>query len=206
MKIALISFHKNIERYPKEWIDLYKDSILNQTYSDFDILEVNYGGTEERIFETSYFRSLKLRDHAEAHNYLLNWAFSESNYDLVLNTNVDDKYPLDRVDVQIKNFDPEFSVISGNYTSFSEERKEISTTSFHTMDIEKEFLKNHNIISHPACGYSRKILEYKESLVSEQIPSDDFQMWKRLLSKGAKFKILPNVLMFYRISELKTKL
>ena len=57
------------------------------------------------------------------------------------------------------------------------------------MDIEKEFLKNHNIISHPACGYSRKILEYKESLVSEQIPSDDFQMWKRLLSKGAKFKI-----------------
>jgi hypothetical protein len=40
VKIALICFHKNIGRYPKEWIDLYKDSILNQTNMDFDILEI----------------------------------------------------------------------------------------------------------------------------------------------------------------------
>lgn len=206
MRTALICFHKNIGRYPKEWIDLYRDSILNQTFRDFSILELNYGGTEERIFGNSHFISLKLKDHAEAHNYLLDCAFYEFDYDFVLNTNVDDKYPLDRVEIQIKNFDPEFSVISGNYTSFNEEISEINTTSFHTMDIEREFLKNHNIISHPACGYSRKMLEYKESLLSEQIPSDDFQMWKRLLGKGAKFKILPNVLMFYRISNLKTKI
>jgi hypothetical protein len=205
MKIALISFHKNIGRYPEEWIDLYKESILNQTYNHFDIFELNYGGGEERIFENSEFISTELKDHAEAHNFLLSHCF-EMGYDAILNTNVDDYYPLDRVEKQIREFDPEISVLSGNYTSFSEERREISTTSFHMMDIEKEFLKNHNIISHPSCGYSRKILEYKESLVSEQIPSDDFQMWKRLLNKGAKFKILPDVLMFYRISELKTKL
>lgn len=205
MKVALICFHKNIGRYPKKWIDLYKDSILNQTYSDFDILEVNYGGGEERIFRTSYFRSLELKDHAEAHNYLLEWAFSW-NYNLVLNTNVDDKYPLDRVEIQIKNFDPNFVVMSGNYTSFSDERLIINTTSFHTMDIGKEFSKNHNIIAHPACCYSSRIMDYNDLLVSDQIPSDDFQLWKRLLAKGAKFKILPDVLMFYRISDLKTKL
>ena len=203
MKIALICFHKNIGRYPKEWIDLYKDSILNQTNMDFDILEINYGNSEERIFRTSHFRKVELNDHAEAHNYLLNWAFSWG-YDLVLNTNVDDKYPLNRIEIQVNNYDPDVSVISGNYTSFSDERGIISTTSFHTMNIEKEFSKNHNIIAHPACGYSKKILEYGEILISNQIPSDDFQLWKRLLAKGCKFKIIPDVLMYYRISDLKT--
>lgn len=204
MKVALISFHKNIDRYPKEWIDLYRESILNQTCKDFDIFELNYGGGIERIFKESKFTSVNLKDHAEAHNYLLEKCFS-LGYDLILNTNIDDRYPLNRVQIQIDNFDPNFSVISGNYKSFSEERDNIHTTSFHESDIEEEFYKNHNIIAHPACAYTRKILEYDEKLISEEIASDDFQMWKRLLSKGAKFKILPEVLLYYRISELKTK-
>lgn len=204
MKTALIAFHKNIGRYPVEWIERYKESIINQTNRDFDIFELNYGGGDERIFEDSEFISLELKDHAEAHNYLLEKCFS-LDYDLILNTNVDDKYPLDRVKIQIDNFDPEFSVISGNYVSFSEVRENIHGTKFHELDIAKEFSNNHNIIAHPACAYTRKILEYNERLISEEIASDDFCMWKRLLSKGAKFKILPNVLLYYRISELKTK-
>lgn len=204
MKTALIVFHKNVGRYPVEWIEKYKESIINQTNRDFDIFELNYRGGDERIFEDSEFISLELKDHAQAHNYLLEKCFS-LDYDLILNTNVDDKYPLDRVKIQIDNFDPEFSVISGNYVSFSEERENIHGTKFHELDISKEFSNNHNIIAHPACAYTRKILEYKEKLISEEIASDDFCMWKRLLSKGAKFKILPNVLLYYRISELKTK-
>lgn len=204
MKTALIVFHKNVERYPVKWIEKYKESIINQTNRDFDIFELNYGGGDERIFEDSEFISLELKDHAQAHNYLLKKCFS-MNYDLILNSNVDDKYPLDRVKIQIDNFDSEFSVISGNYVSFSEERENIHGTKFHELDIFKEFYNNHNIIAHPACAYTRKILEYEEKLISEEIASDDFCMWKRLLSKGAKFKILPNVLLYYRISELKTK-
>ena len=72
------------------------------------------------------------------------------------------------------------------------------------LNIFNEFNKEHNIIAHPACLYSRKIMEYNDSLRSEEIPADDFSLWKRLLDKGARFKILPDVLMYYRISELKT--
>jgi hypothetical protein len=204
MKTALISFHKNIGRYPIEWIEKYRDSIINQTNKDFDIFELNYGGGEERIFENSEFISLNLNDHAQAHNYLLERCFS-LGYDLILNTNVDDRYPLDRVKLQIDNFDPEISVMSGNYISFTETKENIHCTKFEELDIFKEFSNNHNIIAHPACAYSRKILDYNENLISEEIASDDFCMWKRLLTKGAKFKILPEVLLYYRISELKTK-
>ena len=204
MKIALISYHKNIGRYPKEWIDLYKESILNQTYNDFDIIELNYGGVDERIFENSEFISIELKDHAEAHNFLLSHCFN-NGYDIILNTNVDDYYPLDRVEKQVREFDPEISVLSGNYTSFSESQNNLHTTKFHLLNIQNEFIKNHNIIAHPSCAYSRKILDYKEKLISEEIASDDFCMWKRLLDKGAKFKISQDVLLYYRISDLKTK-
>jgi hypothetical protein len=204
MKIALISFHKNIGRYPIEWINIYKQSILLQSYTNFDIFELNYGKGKERIFDHSNFLSLELKDHAEAHNYLLEKCFS-LNYDLVLNTNVDDKYPLDRVKIQVDSFDPEISVSSGNYMSFSDSRENIHSTKFHELNFHEELLKNHNIIAHPACAYTKKILDYNEKLLSEEIGFDDFCMWKRLLAKGAKFKILPDILLHYRISDLKTK-
>jgi hypothetical protein len=203
MRIALICFHKNIGRYPNEWIKIYKNSILEQTYNNFDIFEINYGGGDERIFDNSFFESANLKDHAEAHNYLLDKCFS-LDYDFIINTNVDDKYPLDRIQIQIDNIDSDFSVMSGNYTSFSELTPKIATTNFQELNIFNEFKKEHNIIAHPACLYSRKIIEYNDSLRSEEIPADDFSLWKRLLDKGAKFKILPDVLMYYRISELKT--
>jgi hypothetical protein len=204
MKIALISFHKNIGRYPSEWIDIYRNSIENQTFKNFDIVELNYGGGEERIFNGSIFHSINLKDHAQAHNYLLDICFSDG-YDMVLNSNVDDKYPLDRIQIQVENFDPEVEVMSGNYVSFDEEKDTIHSTQFHNMNIEEEFKRNHNIIAHPACSYSRKFIEHNEKLISKEIASDDFCMWKRLLEKGARFKILPSVLMYYRISNIKTK-
>lgn len=203
MKIALICFHKNLGRYPNEWIEIYKNSVSGQTYNNFDIFELNYGNGEERIFDGSFFESIDLKDHAEAHNHLLKKCFS-LGYDFIFNTNVDDKYPLDRLQIQIDNIDSDFVIMSGNYTSFSDLTPQIATTNFQKLEISNEFKNSHNIIAHPACLYSRKIMEYNDLLRSEEIPADDFSLWKRLLDKGAKFKILPNVLMYYRISELKT--
>ena len=204
MKTALIAFHKNITRYPIEWIENYKDSIINQTDKNFDIFELNYGGSNDRIFENSFFESIELLDHAMAHNYLLELLLHEKNYDLVLNSNVDDIYPLNRVAIQKMNYDPNIPIISGNYQGFSHSEK-LGITKFHTLNIDKEFERGHNIIAHPACAYTKKILEYNEKLISNEIPVDDFMMWKRIRAKGGNFKILPEILMEYRISELKTK-
>jgi len=204
MKVAIISFHKNIKRYPDEWIERYKESILNQTYSDYQIYEINYGGDSNRIFESSVFTSMYMDDHAQAHNYLVNICF-ENGYDVIMNSNVDDYYPIETLETLIKNYDPYYSVISGNYRSFNDYNNIIFTTKFHHLNIEREFQRGHNIISHPSCLYTRSFLNHNESLLSSEIPKDDFGMWKRMLNKGAKFKILPNILLNYRISDLKTK-
>ena len=204
MRSAVICFHKNLDRYPTDWINEYRDSILNQSYREFDIIELNYGGDSRRIFENSNFISIAMQDHAQAHNFLVSHCF-EAGYDAVFNTNVDDVYPLDRLQLQILNFDPTVAVMSGNYQAFFDRINRMQPTQFHTLNVVDEFSKNHNIIAHPACCYSKAILNYSEFLRSEEIPADDFAMWKRLLVKGSTFKILPNVLMNYRISDLKTQ-
>ena len=42
MRIGVIVFHKNNHIYDKRWIDKFVCSILEQTYSDFVIYEVDY--------------------------------------------------------------------------------------------------------------------------------------------------------------------
>ena len=44
MRIGVIVFHKNNHIYDKRCIDKFVCSILEQTYSDFVIYEVEYGG------------------------------------------------------------------------------------------------------------------------------------------------------------------
>ena len=44
LKCLVIFYHKNIQSiYPSRWVEKNISSILNQTYQDFDIWELNYG-------------------------------------------------------------------------------------------------------------------------------------------------------------------
>lgn len=199
MKLALICFHKNLDRYPKTWIDKYRDSILNQTYKEFDIFEVNYGGETNRIFENSIFESLNFQDHAAAHNYLLDKVFS-LGYDYAANSNCDDYYALDRLEKQIKFMEAGYDVISSNFYAIDENDNIKHKTEFHDKNILAESNKNHNIIAHPVLCYSRNFWTTCTKLVSSEIPKDDFELWKRSYATGKyKFVILQDTLLYYRV-------
>lgn len=204
MRLATICFHKNLERYPNKWIEKYRNSILNQTYKGFDIFEINYGEGKNRIFENSIFESINLSDHAMAHNYLLDKIFS-LDYDCAANSNCDDFYSLDRLEKQIKYMEAGYDVVSSNFYIIDENDNIKHRTEFHNKDILAESNKDHNIIAHPVLCYSRKFWTTCTKLVSNEIPRDDFELWKRSYAKkNYKFIILPDFLLYYRISELKT--
>jgi hypothetical protein len=206
VKIALISFHLNLDRYPKKWINDYKNSIINQTYNNFDIFELNYGGDEKKIFDNSIFISKDLKNHANAHNYLLDHIFN-LGYDLILNTNIDDIYALNRVEKQVEAYNPNITIMSSNYILFSDDVNNIlSKTNFNVNSIEREFELDHNIIAHPVCAYSRDLLNYDYHLKESSIPKDDFELWKKILRLKGSFNILNDYLLFYRKSDLKTSI
>lgn len=202
MKSAVIIFHKNIlTYYPWEWIQKCYDTIRNQTYQDFDVFEVDYGGTNKQTYEGSIFFSESLGNHANAHNFLLDRVF-ERDYDCAFNVNVDDWYALNRFEKQIPAITQGFDVVSSNFYRVNDDESVKQSFIFHGRDIVKEAAKEHNILAHPVLCYSRNFWLNCDKLKAEEIPFDDFMLWKRSYKKGIfKFIILPDMLLFQRIHE-----
>lgn len=198
MKNAVIIFHKNVSRYPKEWIDRCIESIRLQSYPNFTVFELDYGGTGKQIYEGSDFESKKLNNHAEAHNYLLDKVFA-LGYEYAFNTNIDDYYSLDRVEKQLKYLKKGYDVVSSNFVRVDENDRHLERMNFHFRNPVKEARNNHNIIAHPVCAYSKKFWTQCDKLKGEEIPRDDFELWKRSYKKGFNFLILPDYLLYYRI-------
>jgi hypothetical protein len=201
MKVAVIIFHKNIDTYYKpEWIAKCYDTIRNQEYKDFDVFELDYGGTGRQTYEGSNFESIKMETHAHAHNFLLDWAF-ELGYDCAFNVNVDDWYALNRFNTMLPYIHQGYDVVSSNFYRVDRFEEVIQPLTFHTLNPIREANRGHNIIAHPVVCYSRNFWLNCTRLNPKEIPADDFELWKRSYKKGFRFIILPQYLLFQRVHE-----
>jgi hypothetical protein len=210
MKIGLIIFHKDFERYDRRWIKKFSESIINQTFDRFKIYEINYGGKNNSIFsyldvevshEYSFFQK-NMENHVYAMNYLLDVAFSEG-CDFVFNTNIDDYYDLRRIERQLPYLEKGVDICSTDFCyvrdnggeDLIKERKRLSGFG----DIKDNFNQGHNVISHPSVAYSRKIWDDGNRYDVNIIPEEDFTLWKKLINDGYRFEIVPEDLLYYRL-------
>jgi hypothetical protein len=197
VKIAVIVYHKNADTlYPKGWIDEFRNSILNQTHKDFDIIECNYGGKKHRIFDTSEFYSIKYPTFVHALNDILTKAFYE--YDYVFNTNVDDFYAVNRIEKQLPYLQQGYDIVSSDFMNVYD-NGEWKPLRFHDKDIAYELGIGHNVICHPCVAYSKKFWQ-SNRYVPNEIPLEDLLLWQRSHDTH-KFIILKDILCFHRIHE-----
>lgn len=201
MKICFIIFHKNSTQYPKDCIKMCLDSIRNQTYKKFDVLEIDYGGTGKQIYEGSNFESMEMSNHATAHNYLCDKAVA-LGYDYIANVNIDDHYSPLRLEKQLPYMEQGYDIISSNFYNINDTGIITRQNRMNILNIEEEANKNHNIICHPVVCYSKKFCSTCTMLDPDEIPRDDFNLWKRSYGKF-KFVILPEYLAYYRIHQFK---
>ncbi|MEK6879952.1 MAG: hypothetical protein AABY22_10110 [Nanoarchaeota archaeon] len=201
MKLAVILYHQNVQNYRPEWIKKCVKSIQNQTYKEFDVFEIDYGNTNTQIYPNSNFSSHELPSHAHAHNFLLDQVFS-LGYDYAANCNVDDDYALNRLEKQLVYMQQGHDVISSNFYNIDEEDRMLDNMRMSDLNIIEEANKGHNIIAHPVVCYSKNFWTTCSRLNPEQIPLDDFELWKRSFEKY-KFIICPEFLLYYRIHSKK---
>lgn len=195
-KIALIVFHKNADKiYPKKWIDDFRDSILNQTNQNFDILELCYSDDYFNIFDNSIFTKTTYDNHAQAMNRLIDIAFDVYSYDYAFITNVDDIYSLDRIEKQLPYLEQGYDIVSSNFSLFNDEGV-FHTHEFDKLDIKKELSKNHNVICHPVVAMSKNFWR-SNRYYPHELPVEDLRLWQRSIN-SFRFIILPDVLCFHR--------
>lgn len=196
-KCALLVYHKNAEKiYDPKWIQQYKKSVLSQTNKDFSIFEINYGKTNYRIFENSYFESYEYPNFVYALNYLLDKCFS-SGYEYVANSNCDDWYAPNWIEESLLNIKAGNDIVSSNFCLVVDD---VVTKyhSFHDLDIKKELSKGHNPFCHPSVMYSHRFW-YNNRYDPDEVPTEDMQLWIRAIDAGYKFFISKHNLCYHRI-------
>lgn len=205
MKSCVILYHKNINKiYKPEWINECITSIVNQTYKDYYVYDLNYGNDDfnfKKYFPKKYkFFKEEFKNHVGAMNFLLDECVKKK-FDAVFNINLDDYYHEDRFKIQIEKIKEGYDIVSSNFKIIRLNDNSNRFETYEKMIFDKEsivdrFIIGDNIIAHPCVCYSKKFIQNNKYL--DEIPEEDFKLWKRTIN-DYKFYICNEFLLNYRI-------
>jgi hypothetical protein len=214
MKKGVILFHSNIDKiYENRWVEKSINSMINQTDNNFIFYEINYNGDNYSVIPKNCtiekkFWSQKLENYAEAMNFIIDEAYKDG-CDYIFNVNLDDFYHKDRIAIQMKlMIEQKYDVLSSNFYYIEEnvtnnviqdlQIKTFQMSKFN--NINSELKNGNNIIAHPSVCFSRRFLSDTNNRYDKnEIPEEDFKLWKQAINNGYSFGITEDFLLFYRI-------
>ena len=204
MKVGVVIFHKNIYSiFQKRWVDKCLHTIRTQTHQEFTVFEICYGDTPERLWEGSEYLHAPLQNHIYALNFIIDYAF-ENGCDVVMETNLDDFYSPLRFSLQLQAIEDGYDLVSSDFSHIDENDNKIRTSSFSNLDIKHELHTGHNIIAHPVVCINKKFWEQNKYYGVNELGYEDYVLWRKAISNGAKAIILPDILLYYRLHEKQT--
>lgn len=205
-----ISVIMGVYREKNEYIKLAVDSILNQSFTNFEFLIV--------LDDPNNIEGLKLLNEYKEKDNRIKVIVNESNIGLAMSLNkaielangeylarmdADDISLLDRFSKQVEYMDahPEITVVGTNKNIIDESGKQISKGGHlpeNPKDTEK-CLKHANIIVHPSVMMRSKDIKaiggYRDFPTTQ-----DLDLWLRVVSAGLKICNMDEYLINYRIN------
>ena len=216
MKVAVIFYHKHIHRiYKTRWIQKCVDSIAAQTFAEFDVHELDYGGSGTQLAEipgkayTHY--NGELPNHCFAMNFLLDELFLQRGYDVVFNTNMDDYYAPNRFELQLQCLEMGYDLVSSDFVHIRE-AGDADELSYHVRLqqyaygdwtnwwIYRQLRLGHNVIAHPCVAFSRRFWD-GNLRYNDLVGWEDLDLWKRGEEAGKRYQIIDAELLYYRIHD-----
>jgi len=201
----------NAEKYVGEAIE----SILNQTFADFEFLIFNDGSIDNSSNVIQKYASTDPRivfyNYSENTGYVkhLNEGVQLAKGTYIARMDADDISLPERLakQVLVMNTNPDIGICGTWFKLFGDIELEVRHPSQH--DDIKIHLLRHNTIGHPTV-LAKKVLLSENPYEANMVPSEDYHLWIRL-SQIAKFHNLPEVLLYYRwhnanISQSKAEL
>ncbi len=193
-----------------EYLKAHIESILNQTYQDFEYILLN-DSPENKEIETIiksyndkriiYVENEKNLGIAESRNRLLE--LSKGKY--IANCDHDDVSFLYRLEKEVEYLDnnPDTGVVSGNFI-INFDNKSISHYPQTDYDIKTNLVVRGCVVLHTASMIRKSVLtENNIKWEKEYEPADDYRLWSRLIDK-TEFCNLPEPLVVYRVHENNT--
>ena len=198
----------NSDQYLAEAIE----SILDQTYRDFEFLIMNDGSTDNSLKIIKKYALIDQRIHFWTHSnkgvtVTLNDLLKESHHDLIARMDADDISLPERFAKQVEFLDknPDYVAIGCKVQTIDPAGRPLGQwCDKQTHEAIEEILINPfnagvTVIAHSGVMYRRKsvfaIGDYNESIKQSQ----DLDLWLRLIENGGKLANLPDTLLKVRL-------
>lgn len=178
-------------------------SVLNQTYSDWELLLIDDGSKDDSLRIAKSFECTKIRIFSDGENkglvYRLNQSVALARGKYYARMDADDIMHPDRLKLQIAYFFqyPQTDVVGTSWYSIDEKNRVLNmkqaTVSPTKYDI---LLKNRICFCHPSV--MGKVEWFKNNLYDvAYVRMEDYELWLRTIDKSV-FHSLEEPLMFYR--------
>jgi glycosyltransferase involved in cell wall biosynthesis len=190
----------NGEKYLREAID----SILNQTFTDFEFLIVDDGSTDNSVEIINSYQNSRINlvknDKNEGLVYTLNRGLSLAKGEYIARMDCDDISLPERLKKQIDFLDSNSEIaVVGTWIKVINEKEEPQTTwQYPLKPLEIQWnLYFYCPLAHPSVMFRKRIILSNGSYSPEMTHAEDYELWWRL-SKKYLLANLPDILLIYR--------
>lgn len=200
-KVSVVMSVYNGEKYLKKAVD----SVLNQTFRDFEFIIINDGSTDSTADILRGYNDGRMKIIYQANIGLtksLNKGIALARGEYIARQDADDISLPSRFAEQVKSLDsrPDIFMVTSWYMIIDGDGHEIIKRILPDEDKVEKFFEIENMICHGSVMFRKnrfiELSGYHESLRYGQ----DRELWKRMISNGYKFLIIERSLYKYRIS------
>ena len=212
-EIPLVSVIMANYNTPKEYLEAAIDSVLQQTYCNFEFIIVDDGSTNDSISVIESYSDDRIILIKNEKNFgltrSLNIALSRCNGEYIARMDSDDISFPQRFEEQVKYLQNHENVIvcgTGVECIGAWEKYRSRKIYCYSIDNQEEYkvnllFANSPILFHPSAMFNRKLmLMYNIKYDEKYLTAMDYKMWVSCV-QVADCKILPEILLYYRIHE-----
>jgi Glycosyl transferase family 2 len=205
-KVSVLMPVYNGELYIREAID----SILNQTFSDFELIIIDDCSTDGSVAVVKTYMDSRIRLIANPINQGLSFILNQGNKlaraEYIARIDCDDISLPKRLEKQVEYLDrhPDIAVLGAQSIDIDTEGKVTKNQSMYLYPVEPSSLRWTASylcpFRHPLVMYRRQILWEKLGGYDETISfAEDYEIWQRLLNNNYQGANLPEILLKYRV-------
>ena len=193
---------------PLQWIRLAVESVLEQTFKDFEFIIVcdqptyEEGITYIRDIQDDRIR-LMINPENTGPTKSFNKAIASANGDYIARMDADDICMRERLAKQVEYLDthPDVSVCATDVHSIDKNGR-ITRRNRYEKKHEQALFMISNIIAHPSVMFRKSLQELRNPIYNEDyIYSQDYELWQFLILKGQRIHTLDQALLLYRQSD-----
>lgn len=201
--ISIVMPVYNAENYIPESIE----SILNQTFHDFELIVVDDGSTDNTVKIVESYHDSRIVLQKNNHGFIrsLNTGIELSRGKYIVRMDADDIMMPYRLEVQYRYMEdnPDIDVCGSWMNTFGQGSRMMKVPIKHE-EIALCLLRG-CVLYHPTIIMRKQALQkykpYPHLYKQKYIYAEDYKLWIDLMKSGLKFANIPEVLLLYRVSE-----